>query len=254
MLLAMGTFMVSCSNDENSADKGTEVKFYLTDAPTLDDYQAINIDIQEVKYSVDGESWVDMPITPATYNLLDFTNGKDTLLSNITLYEGEHISQIRLVLGENNELVLNDGSVVPISTPSAQTSGLKFNVQESIITSSGYSVVIDFDAAKSIIAKGNGNYSLKPVIRAYVVENTSAISGNINPTDVPYFVFTVVGEDTISTVSDTTLNNYFKLHGLTTGTYKVEFQSMDADTVQYSTLVDVFGGTNKDLGIVNLAK
>jgi hypothetical protein len=44
------------------------------------------------------------------------------------------------------------------------------------------------------------------------------------------------------------------LHGLKTGTYKVEFQSLDSDIVLFSTNVDVFGGTNKDLGIINLAQ
>ena len=63
----------------------------------------------------------------------------------------------------------------------------------------------------------------KPVIRAYVVENTAAVYGNILPAKVPYHVFTVAGQDTISAISDTTLNNYFMLHGLKTGTYKVEF-------------------------------
>ncbi|MEZ7914325.1 DUF4382 domain-containing protein, partial [Macellibacteroides fermentans] len=80
MLLVMGTFMVSCSDDENSANKQTEVKFYLTDAPTSENYKAVNIDIKEVRYSIDGETWENLPITEATYNLLDFTNGKDTLL------------------------------------------------------------------------------------------------------------------------------------------------------------------------------
>ena len=254
MLLVMGTFMVSCSDDENSANKQTEVKFYLTDAPTSENYKAVNIDIKEVRYSIDGETWENLPITEATYNLLDFTNGKDTLISNITLLEGEHVSQIRLILGDDNELVLEDGTVVPITTPSAQESGLKFNVQENILTSSGYAVMIDFDASKSIVKKGNGGYSLKPVIRAYVVENTAAVYGNILPAKVPYHVFTVVGQDTISAISDTTLNNYFMLHGLKTGTYKVEFQSLDSDIVLFSTNVDVFGGTNKDLGIINLAQ
>ena len=114
--------------------------------------------------------------------------------------------------------------------------------------------MIDFDASKSIVKKGNGGYSLKPVIRAYVVENTAAVYGNILPAKVPYHVFTVAGQDTISAISDTTLNNYFMLHGLKTGTYKVEFQSLDSDIVLFSTNVDVFGGTNKDLGIINLAQ
>ena len=168
-VLMVGTqlFLNSCSDDDAKSGP-SKVSFYLTDAPSLQGYQAVNIDVQEIKYRINDSTEVDLPITPAIYNLLDLRNGKDTLLSKIILNEGEHISQVRLVLGDNNSVVLKDGTIKSIDTPSAQTSGLKVNIQENIITSSGYSVMIDFDAEKSIVRKGNGGYSLKPVLEQFL--------------------------------------------------------------------------------------
>ena len=83
---------------------------YLTDAPA--DYDAVNIEVVgiQVKASSDpGEGgWTTMPmaVSPVVYNLLEFTNGMDTLLSTFELPAGK-ISQLRLILGDNNTIVVN---------------------------------------------------------------------------------------------------------------------------------------------------
>ena len=74
-----------------------------------------------------------------------------------------YLSQMRMILGENNEIVI-DGDTLDLETPSAQQSGLKFNVQADIIEDETFSMLIDFDAEKSVVEKGNGEYLLKPVI------------------------------------------------------------------------------------------
>jgi len=66
---------------------------------------------------------------------------------------------------------------------------LKFNVHSVAELTSGYKTVIDFDAARSIVKQGNGTYSLKPVIRAYIEANTSFISGYIVPANEMMRVF-----------------------------------------------------------------
>lgn len=252
-VLMVGTqlFLNSCSDDDAKSGP-SKVSFYLTDAPSLQGYKAVNIDVQEIKYIISDGAEVNLPITPAIYNLLDLRNGKDTLLSKIVLNEGEHISQVRLILGDNNSVVLKDGTIKSIDTPSAQTSGLKVNIQENIITSSGYSVMIDFDAEKSIVRKGNGGYSLKPVIRGYVVENTSAIFGELLPKEIPFKVFTLVGTDSIITLSDTARNNFFMLHGLRSGNYTVSFQDPTSLAILKTLSVTVFGGDDKNLGAVTV--
>lgn len=237
----------------NANDKQT-VGFYLTDAPADSEIIAVNVDIQSIKYSIEDETWIDLPMSPTLINLLDFSNGKDTLLSNIELESGVKIHQVRLILGSNNTIMLKDSTVHPIQTPSAQQSGLKLNVQSFSEVTSGYKVVMDFDASRSIVKKGNGEYLLKPVIRAYITANSSMIFGTLIPDNIVTRVFTTnFTGDTIATVSDTLLNNLFVLHGLNSGTYAI--MTEDLTTGETDTLVEsvsVIGGFNVNLGELTL--
>ena len=45
---------------------------------------------------------------PGLYNLMDLTNGRDTILADAEIPQGS-ISQIRLILGENNFIITKDG-------------------------------------------------------------------------------------------------------------------------------------------------
>lgn len=247
MLVAMGFTLTACDSKD---EPGAKVKFMLTDAPTFSDYKAVTVDVRQVLYSTDGEGWRDLPIIPTNCNLLDLTNGKDTLLANIVLNEGERIQQVRLILGTDNSVTLADGRVLPLTTPSGQASGLKINVHQNITSSSSYAVVIDFDASRSIVAKGNGELSLKPTIRAYVQANTSAIYGTIMPSKIPFKVYTVTGTDTVATLSDTSRSSYFMLHGLATGHYDVVFETTDSKQTVKTAAADVVGGTDKDMGVI----
>ncbi len=251
LLAVLLVFTIFACQDDDSP-KQMDVKFLLTDAPSSQNFQEVNIEIVDVYYSVSGENWVKIPVTPSVYNLLDLTNGLDTLLANIKLDEGTRINQMRLVLGTNNTIKLEDGTIKNLETPSAATSGLKINIHQSISTNSGYSVMVDFDADRSIVEQGNGEYSLKPVLRAYIVQNTSYIDGNIFPENLMMNVFVVNGNDTVSTLSDPLLNNYFRIHGLYSGIYSLEFRDIITNTIIKDTIVSISGGTNLSLGTVSL--
>jgi hypothetical protein len=68
-----------------------------------------------------------------------------------------------------NQLDLGDGSAVALSTPSAQQSGLKLNVDVNIQPGQLGELVLDFDPCQSVVKAGkSGRYNLKPVIRAHV--------------------------------------------------------------------------------------
>lgn len=247
LVIALLAGLSACSNDKDG--NKSLVQFSLTDAPSLKGYQALYLDVRGLYYTVGDSTEIPLPVSPAIVNLLDLTNGKDTLLANIELEAGQKVSQVRLVLGDNNTLVLADGTNVNIKVPSGSTSGLKLNVQSAAATTSGYKVLIDFNAEKSIIAKGNGSYSLKPVIRSYIVANTSKVYGHISPSNVPFQVLTVMNGDTLVTVSDTLQNNYFMLHGLISGNYEIQF--IDSTGVVRKTLnQNIIGGSDIDMGNV----
>jgi len=149
--------------------------------------------------------------------LLDYSNGLDTLIASGDLEAGK-ISQIRLILGTNNTVVV-DGIVHPLSTPSAQQSGLKLKVNETFEAGVSYSILLDFDANQSIVATGNGEYQLKPVIRTI----NTALSGSIRGSVTPIGLFAVVTatSDGIAYSSVTNANGEFLISGLPAGVYSV---------------------------------
>lgn len=223
-----------CSESERMTDDAS-LKFYLTDNPG--DYQQVNIEIKTIKI-IFNDSLTEIPTTPGVYNLLDFTNGKDTLLADGEYAEG-FLSQVRLVLGENNTVMV-DSVIHDLRTPSAQTSGLKLNVHEEIMPGESYSFVIDFDAHKSIVRQGNGRYSLKPVIRVFTEVLTGSVAGIVVPADADSLISLIRTDDTLTTISDTLGN--FMFRGLDPGLYDIDILT----TSQYSdttlTGIEVLAG------------
>jgi len=152
---------VGCNNDKGT---GT-LSVHLTDAPAA--YDEILIDLQGLKINVTGTDdeggWQDLTLNiTGQIDLLTLTNGESIWLTDEELPVG-NIAQMRMILGPNNQIVV-DGKTQPLDTPSAQQSGLKFNINATIEEGKTYKLYIDFDAEKSIVEKGNGTYSLKPVI------------------------------------------------------------------------------------------
>ena len=58
-----------------------------------------------------------------------------------------------------------DSTLYPLATPSAMQSGLKLNLNKFLLPNFNNVILIDFDAHESIVEQGNGDYSLKPVLR-----------------------------------------------------------------------------------------
>lgn len=111
---------LSCENDEKNA----RIEVWLTDAPG--DFQEVNIDLQSVEVhsnqSDNGTGWKAVDVEPKVYDLLKLANGNETLLGSLEL-PGGRLSQIRLKLGDNNSVMVDD-AVHALTTPSSQQSGL----------------------------------------------------------------------------------------------------------------------------------
>lgn len=212
----------SCSSDDDGikSEGNAKLALRLTDAPG--DYEAVYIDVKDVviKYN-GGQDDVTLGINAGIYNLLELTAGVNVLLYDDEVPAGA-ISQIRLVLGEENTIVV-DGETLPLATPSAQQSGLKIQVNETLQRGVLYEFMLDFDVDKSIVSQGNGGYSLKPVIRATTVAESGAISGKVFPAGVLTMVTAVNGSLEIS--SYTNLQGDFLLSGVPDGNYTVTIQA-----------------------------
>lgn len=224
----------------------------LTDAPA--DYAEVNIEIHQVLVKANDEDDDDLDETKdmdndeledhgwkvvfndtITVNLLDYQNGATLDLGEVELKEGRY-NQVRLVLGDENTVVLNSGDTIQLNTPSGQTSGFKLLVQADIEADQVYDLVIDFDASRSIVVTGNGGYNLKPVLKTANLTTSGSISGTILPTDANPYVYAIAGTDTSGTQVDE--NGDFRIIGLSNGTYKIEIKPTN-EAYNDSTITDI---------------
>jgi len=236
-------FLFSACTDD---PKNARVVVRLTDAPG--DYEAVNIDIQDVEVHSNG-GWTSLDIIPGVYNLLELTNGLDTLMGSVDVPEGE-VSQIRLVLGDDNSIQVN-GEVFDLSTPSAQQSGLKLNVHTEVQGGITYNFLLDFDAAKSIVKTGNGSYKLKPVIRVITEATSGAIKGSVSIPESTPAVYAIINLDTLGTSFADSTGGFF-IGGLPAGSYRVSFAPATGYTIGDVTNVSVTVGNITDLGVVTV--
>ena len=208
----------ACSKDSETTTN-TESKAHLTvrmtDAPGA--YDAVMIDLRRVEIIQEGGEIIELNTNAGIYNLLEFSNGLDTLIAVAEL-DTCTISQIRLILGENNSVVV-DSISYPLSTPSASQSGLKLQVHQKFEAGISYNILLDFDANQSIVAKGNGGYLLKPVIRTINTAVSGAISGSITPAGLMAAITATI--DTVSYSTAANENGYFMIKGLPAGSYNV---------------------------------
>jgi hypothetical protein len=244
-------FFSSCSkNDKSSSTTSGRLQVALTDGPDPS-VKEVWVDIQQIEILMSDTTH---PLIlngshPGVYNLLDFSDGKDTLLADATIPPGT-ISQIRLILGDNNYIITKDGVKIPMKTPSAQESGLKVQVHQEVSGGILYRLTLDFDAGKSIVKAGNsGNYLLKPVLRIIsLIPSGGDIFGVVMPDSPKTFVFAIQGLDTIASTSTDTTNGKFLFKDIPAGNYSLYFLPSDTTLKQASinTVVALGQITNVD--------
>lgn len=216
LLVCAALLLFACNKNEQTA----KVQFSLTDAPGH--FEAVLIDIQEMEVIAGDDQLRANLLRPGVYNLLDFTNGVDTLLAEFNLEEGR-LNQVRLILGSNNAVVV-EGDTFSLFTPSAQQSGLKLNVQYELLAGIDYQFILDFDAKRSIVRRGNGQYLLKPVINIFTNASTGAISGRARPDSSAAYVMAIANGDTFGTIPPA--NGPFLIKGMPVGSYTVEVEGV----------------------------
>jgi Domain of unknown function (DUF4382) len=240
----------SCSkkNDNNNANTA-QVSMHLTDDPA--NYDHVYLDIQQVAVTMSGSSEVTLNlIRPGIYDLLRFKNGLDTLLVRTTLLAGA-IGQIRLILGSNNSIVVS-GVSYPLSTPSAQESGVKLNLNQTFVAGGAYDIWIDFDAAKSILLTGAGVYKLKPVIRAYSSVTMGDIKGYVLPLGAFATVYAINGTDTAAAIPSS-VDGFFVINGLAAANYQLVVNPGILTLQPYTQAnVQVVYGVETNLGTITL--
>ena len=256
--------LYSCSSNDsdsnsttNSAVQGnSNISVRLMDAPG--DYDNVFIEVIDVMVKVNDASngengWQSLEaINTGVYDLLELTGGINVLLVDDYQIPSGILNQIRLILGNDNTIVI-DGETFPLRTPSAQQSGLKIKVNETLEPNIGYTFLLDFNVDESIVEAGNsGNINLKPVIRATAEASTGAIIGSIEPINIQTEISATNGIDTITSYAND--EGLFVLVGLSEGLYTVTVtpDATSGLSAQIIENVEVVVGTSTDLGVILL--
>lgn len=243
----------ACDKNDGAGGGTTKVEVRMTDAPG--NFDEINLHVKEIMLK-SGEQSYTFAAEANWFNILDYrigTNNPDILVASGEMPSGD-ITEIRLVLDDGNTIVVN-GVEHALTTPSGQSSGWKVKLTENPVLVPGvtYTLLLDFDAAKSIVQTGNGKYMLKPVVRGVTAATSGLISGSVLPLESYPEILAIRGVDTIGTVADP-LTGTFTIGGLEEGTYSLKIIPVDTLNVSDSTItnVSVSLGQNTNVGVIDL--
>jgi hypothetical protein len=249
VVLLVGVF--SCSDDKSSnPPKGNPVfSVKLIDIPSA--YDAVNVEIVGMEANI-GSGWITLDLdNSGIYNLLSFTNGNSLALVNYKVITPCTISEVRLILGTNNTVVLN-GETFELETPSGQTSGYKVKMHPQTMVPGGvYVMVLDFNSEKSVHETGNGKYMLQPVVTGYFESTIGHIFGTITPITGAYYVEATNGTDTSGTNINPVTGLFF-LSPVIEGIYNVKFFPNPGYSEKTVPNVKVIAGDSAMMGIIKI--
>ena len=224
-MLAFGMVAFTGCSQDSSPGMGT-LQVKLHDAPA--DYDEVNIFIERVEVNniTGNEGWQTISEPNESFNLLELTNGVFEMIADVELEAGTY-SQIRLILSRDANTVVIDGESHNLFVPSGAETGVKLNINAEIRDGIVYTLLLDFDALRSVVKTGratNPGFILKPVIRATNQALTGNIGGVVTPFDARAVVYAIAGVDTISTTFADEDNGEFLLVGLAEGEYDVSVE------------------------------
>lgn len=298
VLLVVGAAIVAsllfagCGGDGGSTSTGT-LKLAITDKPS-DNYAAVVVSVKEIRVvpagkenAADNDPGLPLVASFAPAKVIDVMqlNFVQMALGEAVLPAGSY-SQIRLILEPNpngqgqplaNYLVLKTdlAARIPLTTPSAQQSGLKvlgpIEINPGVINA----VMIDFDPNTAVVARSNGDYNLKPtgirlVRMSEMLTQYGSISGLVSSTfkDWSSATVSVKRRGAINDLDPIAAGRIFSSY--TSGAWQSPFAAFvppNSPTISYKTFitangfrlyssaaVNVLRNQTTDLGTIPLVK
>jgi hypothetical protein len=144
---------MSCSPDEIYIDEAVS-SITVQLKSTAGEFDKVFLDIKDVQLKVkDGNApgaWVSLnAINKGTHNIFDLTDDSALLLVNNFEVESTHIYEIRLVLGENNFVEI-DNTVHNLDSTDLGNSKPSNRVQLDFVPNRFYDIIIDINIDESI--------------------------------------------------------------------------------------------------------
>jgi len=142
----------------------------------------VYVTFDEVRVHKAGGSWESLPLpeTPYTIDLLQFSDGATTHLVPPVELEAGKYTQIRFGVTEGRIEVAN-GPDIPLTVPSGFLKTDK-NFDFDVEGGGAVDLTVHFDLSQAIVAQGNGQYHLKPVLHLQETQAAAKIQGSIAAT------------------------------------------------------------------------
>lgn len=190
VVLALPLLLSGCPSPDPPSAAGTlSVRMVDTGLPGL---AGVYVTIGHIDVHPQDGNWKTVLVPQTTVNLLELVNGAQVSLGLTDLTAGPY-TELRLVLGRipddtlnilsaphpyANYLIDGSGLVQELAVPGGLQTGIKLAGGFTIASGQTTMLVLDFDAARSLVKTGSpGEYLLKPTIR--VVESATALSGTV---------------------------------------------------------------------------
>ncbi|MBS0000914.1 MAG: DUF4382 domain-containing protein [Cyclobacteriaceae bacterium] len=246
-------FLVQGCTQAEDIPANSRLKLALVDSPA--DYEAVNVDIQEISLKTTGteenNGWINLEgFLPGIYNILEFTGGRELLLADMDFPAGS-ITQLKMKIGKNNSLIMN-GHTSYLLNANDTESGLLMNVDVDIRPGTSNSFKLDFDASRSVTGLGNtGQMLIKPVLRLFSEENTGSIIGKVLPAGHNVLISVLVNNKIIASSYANKEVSTFMVAGLDAGIYRVSMVISDDIEQIFVDNIKVVKGRTTDMGTIN---
>lgn len=187
LLLSFSTLLVSCSGSKQPFGSKKTINFtqsafgqngsqgalslFLTDFPIQNkNVLEVNVNINHIEvYSQTAAAWqtvVDYGSNGRVFDLLTLQNGNTAELGSMSLEPGQY-NQLRLYLNDSSTIKVANGKtpqILPLKIPSGTQTGIKLN-RTFTVNRQGYTtLIVDFNAQKSVSYNKGQGYMLKPVV------------------------------------------------------------------------------------------
>jgi len=150
----------SDSSVTSSGDPLGTLSVYLTDAPT-DEVSSVNVYITGLTVKRSGASVERFSDDVGLIDLLTLQNSTMLMAENKVPAGDYQFIRVELDQSRSNVIDKSTGETLPLKIPSEE---IKVTGGFDVPAGGATNIVLDFDADKSLVKLGNGNWLLKPVI------------------------------------------------------------------------------------------
>lgn len=224
----------ACDEDDPSVN-ASRLRLKLTDAASLV-IRDLFVDISEISvFLVDNETgegeWVILDFPGKAYDVLKLRNGKTVQLVDQYVPAGGELQQIRLKFGNDSRMVvITDVNIetIPLLIPPALEDGLVIDaIPMEMRLNTISNIVIDLNAALSVLITENNDHYLYPVARAFPEVYGGKLKGYVAPLGTNPYIKVIQDTDTFFSLPEReNLGDemmMFQFIGLKEGDWEVHF-------------------------------